>query len=254
MRLSENGKTRSLDLTSSGDPTNTTKGIDIGSILERDPTTTVTQEQLTGVSSHQHLRKQSKRSVIGSITRRIGLTSRIDGNTTTSLPSPLVQSEVERSRSSVAHRPGERYPTSGLTPPAGFNLDEVRSFFSDNSSEKERNASFRKRLTNFKSKGKSIRLDQSRSHSRSHSLDGNTAYDAGEMNVERVGASSSANTYDGVGMGKAEFRIKRFGEKLRFLIAKSGELFRSLSQRSKAPRKNERVREDWLSDSLYSGV
>jgi hypothetical protein len=148
-----------------------------------------------------------------------------------------------------AHRAGERYPTSGLTPPAAFNLDEVRSFFSDNSSEKERNASFRKRLTNFKGKGKSVRLD----HSGRHSLDGNTAYDAGEMVADRVGADSSANTYDGVGMGKAEFRIKRFGEKLRHLMAKGGDLIRSWSQRSKPPR-NERFRDDWLSDSLYSGV
>ena len=247
-------KTKSLDLTSSGEPTNTTKGIDIGSIIEHDPTQSITQEQLTGISNLQHLRKQSKRSVIGSITRKMGLISRIDGNTTRSIPSPAGQSEVDKSRNSQPHRPGERYPTSGLTPPATFNLDEVRSFFSDNSSEKERNASFRKRLTNLKGKGKSVRLDQSRSHSRSHSLDGNTAYDAGEMNAERVGATSSANTYDGVGMGKTEFRIKRFGERLRHLIVKGGELIRSLSQRSKAPRNNERVRDDWLSDSLYSGV
>jgi len=54
-------------------------------------------------------------------------------------------------------------------------------------------------------------------------------------------------------MGKTEFRIKRFGEKLRLLLAKSGELIRSWSTKSKAARP-ERIREDWLSDSLYSGV
>ena len=241
-------KTKSLDLSSSGEPTNVTEGIDIGSIMEHDPTPEVTQEQLTGFVSPPPLRKQSKRSVIGSITRRIGL-SRSDCNTTRSIGSPIVQSDGDRTRSVQAHRAGERYPTSGLTPPAAFNLDEVRSFFSDNSSEKERNASFRKRLTNFKGKGKSVRLDTPARHS----MDGNTAYDAGEMVAERIGANSSANTYDGVGMGKAEFRIKRFGEKLRHLMAKGGDLIRSWSQRSKAPR-NERVRDDWLSDSLYSGV
>ena len=241
-------KTKSLDLSSSGEPTNVTKGIDIGSIIEHDPTPEITQEQLTGFISPPPLRKQSKRSVIGSITRRIGL-GRSDCNTTRSIGSPTVQSDGDRTRSVQAHRAGERYPTTGLTPPAAFNLDEVRSFFSDNSSEKERNASFRKRLTNFKGKGKSVRLD----HSGRHSLDGNTAYDAGEMVAERVGADSSANTYDGGGMGKTEFRIKRFGEKLRHLMAKGGDLIRSWSQRSKPPR-NERVRDDWLSDSLYSGV
>ena len=240
-------KTKSLELSSTGEPTNATKGIDIGSILEHDPTPEVTQEQLTGLSPI-HLRKQSKRSVIGSITKKIGL-GRIDCSTTRSIPSPTVTSDLSRNRSSQAHRAGERYPTSGLTPPAVLNLDEVRSFFSDNSSEKERNASFRKRLTHFKSKNKHVRLDSTGRHS----LDGNTAYDAGEMNAERIGASSSANTYDGVGMGKAEFRIKRFGEKIRNLMAKGGELIRSWSQRSKVPR-SERVRDDWLSDSLYSGV
>ncbi|KAK5172887.1 uncharacterized protein LTR77_003008 [Saxophila tyrrhenica] len=240
--------TKSLELTSTGEPTNTTRGIDIGSIFEHNPTTTLTEEQLTGVSITQHFRKQSKRSIIGSITKKMGLGSHSDGNTTRTITSPT-RAEFARSRSSQAHRPGERYPTSSLTPPAVFNLDEVRSFFSDDSSDKDQNASFRKRLTKLnKSKGKTVRIDSGR-----HSIDvANTAYDPGEIVTERIGASSSANTYDGVGMGKTEFRIKRFGEKLRHLMAKGGELVRSWSQRSK-PRA-ERVREDWLSDSLYSGV
>ena len=47
--------------------------------------------------------------------------------------------------------PGDRYPTTGLTPPSAFNL-EVRSFFSDNSSRSQRGGSFRKRLTHLKAK------------------------------------------------------------------------------------------------------
>ena len=252
-------KTKSLELTSSGESTNTSKGIDIGSLIDHDASLSVTSEQLTGVCN-DHLRKQSKRSVIGSITRKIGF----GGNSTIrSLPSPVRQS-LAAGESNGPHRPGERYPTSGLTPPTAFNLDEVRSFFSDDSSEKEHNASFRKCLTHFKGKGKGVRLTtpsgaRSQDPSRSHSLDANTAYDSGAMtmSVERAGATSSANTYDGVGMGRTEFRIKRFGEKLRHLIAKSGELIRSWSTRSKQPRmgaERERVREDWLSDSVYSGV
>ena len=177
----------------------------------------------------------------------MGLATRCDGNTTRSIPTP---SDIGRSGSTLPHRPGERYPTSGLTPPAAFNLDEVRSFFSDDSSEKERNASFRKRLTKLKTK-KSIRLEPPRP--RGHSMENDTAYDAGQVSLERAGAISSAHTIHGVGMSKTEFRIKRFGEQLRHLMAKGGELIRSLSQRSKPPR-NERVRDDWLSDSLYSGV
>ena len=256
-------KTKSLDLTA------TSKGIDIGSILEHDTTGDITDEQLTGFQ-HIHQRKQSKRSLIGSITKRMGLGG-ASANTTRNISSPSAGSPTDV-RNSQPHRPGERYPTSSLTPPANFNLDEMRSFFSDNSSEKECNASLRKRLTNFKSKGKSVRL-QSANVTRSHTpeqprtqsaVDVNnttTTYDAGSTSMgvgdRLMGAASSANTYDGVGMGKHEFRIKRFGEKLRHLVAKGGELIRSWSQRSRVPRvgsRNERVRDDWLSDSLYSGV
>ena len=156
--------TKSWELTSSNDPTDTSKGIDIGSILERDPTASLTSEQLTGVSILQHhFRKHSKRSVIGSLTRKIGLSSRINNDSTTrSIPSPALPPDATTSGSTIAHRPGERYPTTGLTPPAAFNIDEVRSFFSDNSSEKERNTPFRKRLTNFKGKSKSARFDSSK--------------------------------------------------------------------------------------------
>jgi nucleoside-triphosphatase THEP1 len=54
-------------------------------------------------------------------------------------------------------------------------------------------------------------------------------------------------------MGKTEFRIKRFGEKLRVILAKGGELIRSLSTRSRN-KKSAREHDEWLSDSLYSGV
>lgn len=87
------------------------------------------------------------------------------------------------------------------------------------------------------------------------------------MNRERAGLSSAAAyTLDGVGMGKAEFRIKRLGEKLRLLMARGGELLRSFSVRSRVVgrgaigggfddgRGGGRVTDDWLEDSLYSGV
>jgi hypothetical protein len=78
-------------------------------------------------------------------------------------------------------------------------------------------------------------------------------YDAGSIN-ERMGIdSSAAYTLEGVGMGKTEFRIKRFGEKLRVMLAKGGELIRSLSTRSRS-KKSAREHDEWLSDSLYSGV
>jgi hypothetical protein len=241
------------DLTSSGMPTETTKGIDIGSIMTtQDCSASITTEQATGVKT-SHLRKQSKRSIIGSISKKIGLgtlrTNHAD-DTTRNVPSPAIRSEDRDS--TQPHKAGERYPTSGLTPPVNIQLDEVRSFFSDNSSERQRNSTFPKRFTKLRKKQQSVRLDATRTAS---SFDGNTAYDAGSMGAEeRLGATSSAQTYDGVvGMGKTEFRIKRLGEKLRHLFIKGGELIRSLSKSSRMT-KSQRPRDDWLSDSLYSGV
>ena len=244
--------TRSLDITSGEDATDTSQGIDIGSIVENfDSTASVTTEQLTGISKY-HLRKHSKRSIIGSISKKFGLTNRgtEDDNAITKCFTKHHESR-QTSVTHPSHRPGDRYPTSGLIPPSAFNLDEVRSFFSDNSSERERTASFRKRLTHFKGKGKSIRLDGARGDT----VDGANGYDAGSMNdaAVRLGAHSAANTYPGVGMSKTEFHLKRFGERLRLFLAKGGDIIRSWSTRSRA-RKLDRSQDEWLTDSLYSGV
>lgn len=254
-------RTRSLDFpTSSGTP-GSTKGVDIGSITTShlDSNASITTEQLTGCSP-SHLRKQSKRSVIGSITRRFGLSSGRKGDgtdddaTTKSMGKSPVPRQTSRHSDHPSHRPGDRYPTSSLTPPANFAIDEVRSFFSDNSSERDRTASYLKRLTHFKGKGKSIRLDIN-SQPHAHSLDGagsNTEYRAGFMNDIGT-AQSTAHTYDVNGMNKTEFYVKRFGEKLRHLFAKAGQLARSLSTR-RTERGPERQQDEWLADSLYSGA
>jgi hypothetical protein len=244
--------TRSLDCTLTGDLLgNTTSGIDIGSIVsDLDPTASLTTLQLTGVST-QHTRKHSKRSILGSLKLKMGIGHSHHDDTTRSLPtSPGLRSIEE-----PTHNPGDRYPTTALTPPVGFNLDEVRSYFSDDSAEsnKERKTPKGRRWTGLKSKNRATHPDPSRGQSLDGGLGDSRPYDAGSMS-ERIGIdSSAAYTLDGIGMGKIEFRIKRFGEKLRFLFAKGGELIRSLSTRSRS-KKSARERDEWLSDSLYSGV
>ncbi|KAF2166265.1 hypothetical protein M409DRAFT_23457 [Zasmidium cellare ATCC 36951] len=242
-------RTKSLDLPA--EPTENTKGIDIGSIttshLPSSPGS-ITTEQLTGITP-KHVRKLSKRSIMGSISKKFGLGGRdnaaADEDTTTkTLPkSPLPR----RASTHQSHMPGDRYPTSSLTPPAGLNLDEVRSFFSASSDERDRTRSFRKTL--FKGKNRAVPVEQGRNHS----FDGNTAYDAGSLAEARLGADSRARTYDGIGMSKTEFHLKKFGQKLRYLLARGGELVRSLSTRS-TRKKEIRPNEDFLSDSLYSGA
>lgn len=247
--------TRSLDLTGQGEATGSSQGVDVGDLIDTrlGSAASLTTMQLTSMTP-QHLRIPSKRSIIGSISKKFGLSPRglVDEDTT--LKSLQSRSPVPRVSSADhhSHRAGDRYPTSGLTPPANFHIDEVRSFFSDNSSEHERTASFRKRLTHFKGpKTRSARLGGPRGHS----IDvGNTTYDAGSMAEARLGTNSSANTYDGVGMSKTEFHIKRFGEKLRHLFAKGGELIRTISTKSRVRGRMDHNQDEWLADSLYSGV
>ncbi|KAK4926924.1 hypothetical protein LTR28_012070, partial [Elasticomyces elasticus] len=132
-------RSRALQQRSAGSPT---------SDLEH--TASVSTELLAGHSRG--------RSLFGSLSRKIGLTAHIsnpDNNATSGIPSDsLLPPPSADERSAVD--PGDRYPTTGLTPPSAFNLAEVRSFFSDDSSEHERErdggGAFRKRLTHFKAK------------------------------------------------------------------------------------------------------
>ena len=117
--------------------------------------------------------------------------------------------------------PGDRYPTTGLSPPSAFNLEEVRSFFSDDSSQTERQTqSFRKRLTQLKS-----RIPLPRAHSaldsrvnRSGDVEASpSSGDRGSGSIlpEGLIIGSSVKTYDGVGMSKAEFTAKKLLGKLK---------------------------------------
>ncbi|CAK1358932.1 unnamed protein product [Cercospora beticola] len=247
-------KTRSLDLPSSSRSPTGSKGIDIGSITASPAGSrfSVTTEQLTGVST-AHLRHKSKRSIIGSISKKFGITSGRNANLDDIVGKSLPGSPVPRQASVLSHKPGDRYPTSSLTPPAIAALDEVRSFFSDNSSERHRTASFRKRLTQFKGKSKTPRIELHPPRTtQSLDLQGNTEYSAGSINEARSESAAMHLQYDAAGMGKAEFHFKRFGEKLRHFFHRGSELFRSISTRGR-PRRNE-PRDEWLADSLYSGV
>ncbi len=195
-------------------------------------------------SSANHKRKGSKRSLLESITRKIGLHGPFDNSGYPTGPEILPPGDR-------AVDPGDRYPTTGLNPPSAFNIDEVRSFFSDNSSQTERGGSFRKRLTGLKSKRPLLH--------RAHSVDGNLSIgrDNGSVFASgRSGAAGSVHTYDGTGgMSRMEFRARKVVEKLKSLWFKSGELIRTMSGRKKAQPRHDEDDEDWIhSSDLYSGV
>lgn len=206
----------------------------------------ITPESTETHDTFKHSRKGSHRpcaSVMGSVTRKLGLTMGLDGTIRTSV-----------SLDEFAHDPGDRYPTSGLTPPSRFNLDDVRSFFSDDSSQTRRGGTFRKRLTQLRSKiGPPATLSRAHSAMESHtaeraagaSSEGESS--TGNTTDSRVGAGGSVQTYDGAtGMPKSEFRTKRFFDRIKSMWFRSGEFLKSIGAKKKIERQEARA---WLQDS-----
>jgi hypothetical protein len=220
-------------------------------------------ETITPTVLTVHHRKSSKKSLIGSLSRRIGLNAR---SQSTSAAREVGHTE----RAS----PGDRYPYTSLQSPQTLNMEEVRSFFSDSTSEEhteERRGSFRKQITSFRTRSSKVSNGQApASAPYSQSLDIHRA-----RSLDQYGRPSQVHTtgslfddhrftepvtpqnYDGmVGMGRVEFRVKRVAERLRHIWQKGGEMIRSISQRSRASKRQHREREaevdNWLADSLYS--
>ncbi|KAJ9620935.1 hypothetical protein H2203_007521 [Taxawa tesnikishii (nom. ined.)] len=240
--------------------TTLTKRLQSPSLLSQSTTTRdVTKDSFTG-----HERTTTKRSLFGSITRKIRLGSsspRNNRNRMTENSAYPISPDLLSLEDPVD--PGDRYPTSALRSPgtAVNHLEDVRSFFSDDSSDRTGDAnakrtSFRKHLTQLASKRRPSHTAHSIDIDGTRSLD-HRAH-RGEVSTmdSRVGAPSSAATFDGaVGLGKMEFRVKRVAERLRHLWERGGELFRSLSGRGRATKRvdGERERDEWLEDSLCSG-
>ncbi|KAB8360632.1 hypothetical protein FH972_024370 [Carpinus fangiana] len=177
----------------------------------------------------------SKKGVLDALARKMGMKHRIDRSGFPIDPHFLHPEEH-------VVDPGDRYPTTGLTPPSALTLDG-RSYFSDDSSVHEEPKSFRKRLTrlNFR------RSPASRPESPMGSADDTvrcgsshtTPWDDGAhcdsifSDPRGAGSDSHANSHvillyerPAAGMSKTEFRAKRLMEKLRVLWAKSGHLLR----------------------------
>ncbi|TKA78968.1 hypothetical protein B0A49_03739 [Cryomyces minteri] len=229
----------------SSDPTQRSKGATHNPDRSNAPSSSGSAPDLTSSTdgTFSHARKTSKKSVLGSIKRKVGLRTDLDNSGFATGPDILRPDDR-------AVEPGDRYPTTGLTPPSALNLAEVRSFFSDDSSQTERGGSFRKRLTHLRTRLPPI--------SRVYSADNGSllrAANGSAFGDSRIGANSSAHTYDGtMGMSKCEFRAKKVVEKIKHLWFRSGELLRTLSGRSQAHTRRSEPNA-WLEDSdMYSGV
>lgn len=183
----------------------------------------------------------SKKGLLRSISRKIGLQSRVDK---AGFPiDPIFLHQEERPVD-----PGDRYPTTGLTPPAGLNIEENGSFFSDDSSHSERVVSLRKRLIRRTHRPKPTHMrpfspvtSRSDMHrDTSHWVANGGSVFGTDSNVAQDTTQTTQTTQPDVvilyertpaGMSRIEFRAKRFLEKLRVLWFKSGEAFRGKSRR-----------------------
>jgi hypothetical protein len=216
-------------------------------------------ETITPTVLTLHDRKSSKKSLIGSLSRRMGLNTR-------------AQSGTFGREGTLAGRasPGDRYPSTSLQSPHG-NIEDVRSFFSDSTEEEhegEQRGSFRKQITSFRDKSSKVpsghvsaAYSQSLDVHRGRSLDQygrpSNVRTTASLFDDRFTEPVTPQNYDGmVGMGRVEFRVKRVAERLRHFWLKGGEIIRSLSQRGRQTQKQHRERDaesdNWLADSLYS--
>lgn len=173
-----------------------------------------------------------RKGLIGSISRKLGKRPRTD---TTGFPlDPEFLHPQERLSSTS---PGDRYPTTSLTPPVGLglNIDETaRSFFSDDSSEHEepRIGSIRKRLTRLnKQKSASRALSGGYSPSQSTPVQDDSMFSGSHPNISEPDVVLMMYDEPAVGMSKAEFRAKRLVEKIRKIWFKSGKLLRGKGQK-----------------------
>ncbi|GAM83196.1 hypothetical protein ANO11243_011820 [Dothideomycetidae sp. 11243] len=255
---------------------------------EFDPTATVTADTLTA----QHTRKLSKKaaSLFGSLSRRAKLPSplRLSTDSIRSARRPGTAATV-LSGKTVASRPhavGDRYPCTALQAPLGYDVDEVRSYFSDEGESRASSAlgmrqretranTLKKRLSGIRfrpeirirpaSDGTERDGHDGAGGANRHSVTGFSVLSpAGDAGMTATRTAGPATTHYGVeggtghvvpgGMGRVEFQMKRLGKRVRMCFVRGGELLRRVSGRAR--RERLRQEQEWLeeSGSVYSGT
>lgn len=211
-------------------------------------TTTVARSYTRTITHH---RRTSKHSLLGSVSRKIGLPRGVSIDNSGYATGP----DILRGAEDRAVDPGDRYPTTGLSPPSALNIDEVRSFFSDDSGEFETQATsrggggMRKRLSNLRTRFPAV----SRTHS---ALDQRPMTALGpairRSNSLFLARSSPRTTVEfdlrideAAGMPKTEVRAKKLVNRMKSLWYRGGELLRSLSGKRRV-----RESQDWDDDGL----
>lgn len=235
---------------------------------EFDPTATVTADTLTA----HHTRKLSKKapSLLESLSKRAKLVSptrpSMESNPSTNRPGTAATMLSTKSAKSKAHAVGDRYPSTALQAPVGYDVDEMRSYFSDDGDSRSSSAQgirrrlsrtnvIKKRLSGLRFRPE-IRVrpaseiqdaslsgdERTRNNNRSSGMDFsmlsmglggdiNALDDADEDATLPMGPQGTH--VDGqvvpIGMSRVELRIKRLGERVRVALARGSELLRRMS-------------------------
>jgi hypothetical protein len=151
--------------------------------------------------------------------------------------------------------PGDRYPTTGLSPPSALNLDDVHSFFSDDSNgsipqhtQRPRVASFRKRLTSslrarlpgsYQDSSKSLGKTSSPFALNSRHMEPNTSSSAIHTVPNNAQLCATAEIPAPACISRTEVKTKKLVEKIKTLLWRSGLLLRSMSLRRHRPMADE---------------
>ena len=180
------------------------------------------------------------KGIFGSISRKMGLSPRIDKSGFPIDPNFLHPEERPVD-------PGDRYPTTGLLAPAGLNIDESRSFFSEDSSEAEQVRGIRKRMTRLRALSSRLgpptpeprREDPHRSESGiDRTMSNESRHDDEQSNIFQQEPAPA-------GLSRREFHAKRIVEILRMIWFRSGELVRrGMPKQKKAGEKKTAQEQD----------
>lgn len=214
-----------------------------GPLTSNPATHGLTSRQSPLPAATTHRRHHRKTGLLGSISQRVfqksGLASGIALSETSTLNvsgrRTLLTEGTDR-----AVDPGDRYPITALSPPSALNLDDVHSFFSDDSNasqrqreQRTRGGSFRKRLTS------SLRArlpSSSRSiHKASSTMSRHQRVSTHTILIPSSDPVSEPQDVQSVPppacMSRTEVKAKKLVDRLKTILWRSGELLRSMSHR-----------------------
>jgi serine/arginine repetitive matrix protein 2 len=202
-------------------------------------------EKIVPPAAVTHRRHTRKSGLLGSISRRVFHGSGFPTGIALSETSTLNASAHRTNRSDAPDHPvdpGDRYPTTGLSPPSALNLDDVHSFFSDDSNasthqhnQRPRVGSFRKRLTSsIRARLPGAHQEITKSNRKPSSTIGKHGVSSNigiDPQSEEINIAAESSTQPPATMSRTEVKAKKLVDRLKSFLWRGGELLRTMSMR-----------------------